>query len=94
MQFRKQISDDKLQGAIDSLYSDLAGHTAETAEYAAIVNQLEKLEAVRQKSAKPRVSPDTLVLASANLFGIAMIIGHERANLITSKSLMLVRKLL
>lgn len=34
-----------------------------------------------------RVSPDTMALIAANLAGIAVIIGYERINVITSKAL-------
>ncbi len=39
-------------------------------------------------SDKPdRISKDTLAMIGANLVGIAMIIGYERANIIASKAL-------
>lgn len=40
-----------------------------------------------------RVSPDTLALVGANIIGIVMIIGHERANVIASKALGFISKL-
>lgn len=40
-----------------------------------------------------RVSPDTLALIAANIVGIVVIIGHERANVIASKALGFVSKL-
>lgn len=42
---------------------------------------------------RKRVSPDTLALIGANIVGIVMIIGHERANVIASKALGFVSKL-
>jgi len=39
-----------------------------------------------------KISPETLVLIGANLAGIALIIGHEKLNVITSKALGFVGK--
>jgi hypothetical protein len=44
-------------------------------------------------SAPKRVSWDTWALVGANLLGIVLIIGHERANVVTSKALGFVSKL-
>jgi len=40
-----------------------------------------------------RVSPDTLILVAGNLLGIVIILGYERANVITSRAMNLVMKL-
>lgn len=42
-------------------------------------------EASRGK--KPRLSPDTVALIAANLLGILLILGYEKADVITSKAL-------
>jgi len=40
-----------------------------------------------------RISPDTLATIGANLLGIMIIIGHERAHVVTSKALGFIMKL-
>lgn len=42
---------------------------------------------------RKRVSPETLALIAANLTGIVVIIGYERANVIASKALSFVTRL-
>jgi len=43
---------------------------------------------------KPKpLSRDTLVLAGANLLGIVLIVGHERANVVTSKAIGFIKTL-
>lgn len=57
---------------------------------------LEKRQQAHQEqldtSPKP-VGRDTLVLAGANLLGIVLIVGHERAHIVTSKALGFVKTL-
>lgn len=40
-----------------------------------------------------RVSPDTLILVAGNLIGIVIILGYEKANIITSRAMNFVMKL-
>ena len=47
-----------------------------------------ELELKEEESRKPdRITKDTLAVIAANIGGIAMIIGYERANIIASKAL-------
>lgn len=79
-----------LEKAIDNLYAELNGYTADTEEYAKITDQLKKLYKLK---AKPeRVSKDTLAVVLGNILGIVMIVGHERAHVVTSKALSFVLK--
>lgn len=39
------------------------------------------------------VNPDTVLVVAGNLVGILMIVGHERANVVTSKALQFVKQL-
>lgn len=56
-------------------------------EYAKAADQLVKLYDQKAKIPSRRVNPDTLLTVSGNLLGILVIVGHERANVITSKAL-------
>jgi len=78
---------------IDELYTHLSTFSGEDKEYAEIVDQLTKLYALKEDTSKRRVSPDTLAMVAGNLLGIILIVGHERAHVVTSKALSFVLKL-
>lgn len=78
---------EELNRAITQVHTQLADETPESEEYANMVDQLVKLYAQKEKIPSRRISPDTLLTVSANLLGIVVIVGHERANVITSKAL-------
>lgn len=82
-----------LEIAIDDLHSQMASVTADTEEYSTMADQLIKLYKLREHDAPRRISPDTLALVAGNLAGIVLIVGHERANVVTSKALNFVMKL-
>ena len=88
--FKKPAYEAALDDAIMSALNELNGHTAETKEYAATADQIVKLYELRKKR---RVSPDALLAAGVNILGIMVIVGHERAHVVTSKALSFVGKL-
>lgn len=61
-------------------------------EYIQILNQVERLYALKNVNRSPRVSPDTMAVVMGNLLGIVFIVGHERAHVVTSKALSFVMK--
>lgn len=81
-----------LQKTIDDLIAEMATLNGDSAEYAKMTKQLIKLYKLQDdlRPASP-VNPDTLVLAGANLAGIAMIVWHEKAHVVTSKALMFLK---
>ena len=84
----------KLDEAIDSLYSELAGFEGHEEEYDKASSQLVKLMKLRKEMVPSnRPSADTLALVASNLVGIIAILGYERVNVITSKALGFVTKL-
>lgn len=85
---------DLLQQAINNLYSELAGHMADTEEYDRIANQIVKLEKL-QKETNPswRPSPDALIGAAGSVLGIVLILHYEKLGVITSKALSFVGKM-
>lgn len=86
--FNKQKEPSKLDKAIDSIYEEMASVNADSQEYAAMVKQLSKLQKMKtQEKSNRRPTPDTVMIVVANLAGIAMIIGHERGHVITTKAL-------
>lgn len=90
----KKIEPTDLDKAIANVFSEMQGFSADQAEYAKMVDQLNKLHAMRQseKTAKPRVSPEALLAVVGNLAGIVMILGYEKMNIVTSKALTFVLK--
>lgn len=97
--FTKKPSTNKdgLTKAIDSLLEEMSDLNGDDPEYAKMADQLTKLYALKEIDHKvesnSRVSADTLAVVGANLAGILMIVGHERANVVTSKALSLLLKL-
>jgi hypothetical protein len=83
----------ELDKAIDELFLEMRGFTAETEEYAAMVDQLLKLYALKSKDEKSRLSPDTMLIVAGNLVGIVMIVAYEQKNVATSKALNFITKL-
>jgi hypothetical protein len=90
--FRSIQSDPQLDDAIESVLFAMTGHAPDSKEYAAMTTQLKKL--YKLKAEKPKqVSPDTWVLVGGNILAVLMIVGHERANVVTSKAFSLIKTL-
>lgn len=91
---KKTVVPSELDVAIDQAYKDLAGFTADSPEYAKIAEQIVKLTELRH-NIKPQsmFDPALLTPVIGNLAGIGMIIGYERAHIITSKSLQFIKTL-
>lgn len=88
---RKPETDPGLQLVITNLLNDMDRRDPDSKEYANCVDQLVKLYSLKPKN--ERMSKDALATIAANLFGILLIVGHERANVVTSKALGFVQKL-
>lgn len=83
-----------LDEAIDLVLSEMAGYNAYDEDYAKMVDQLDKLYKIKLafKEEPDRVSKDALLAVGANLIGIVLILGHEKAHVVTSKALSFVLK--
>jgi len=93
--FKKPSPNDLgLEKAIDDVLTQLPLYPANSEEYAAMVTQLAQLHAMKVAQTPPGVSKDVIVTVVANLVGIAVIVGHERTHIVTSKALTFVKKLL
>lgn len=53
---------------------------------------MDLLDKRKKLTEKKTVSPDTIALILGNLIGIAMVLGYEKANVITSKAFGMVVK--
>jgi len=82
-----------LELAIDELLRELSDVTADSTEYATMVDQLVKLHAMKTQEGRPRISADTLASILANLGGILIIVGYEQKHILTSKALPFIRRL-
>jgi hypothetical protein len=84
-----------LDETIESLISEIAGMSAGDELYTAAVASLKTLMEIRtaDKAAGRIMSPDAMTTAAAHLLGIVMILGFEKANVITSKGLSFVPKI-
>ncbi|QFG09326.1 hypothetical protein SEA_SLOOPYJOE_31 [Arthrobacter phage Sloopyjoe] len=83
-----------LEKAIDDALLELSKTQSGTPEYKAILEEIEKLYALRlpePEAAKP-VSKDALVAGAVNLAGIILIINHEKLHVISTKALGFVGK--
>ena len=89
--FEKSEIDAKIDEEIIRLLAALEqDNDKETKEYASMVEQVVKLQELRNKS---RISLDTVATVGANLLGILVILNHERAHVIASKAFGLVKKI-
>lgn len=97
--FTEKLPDTKvgLNEAINSLLEEMSHLNGDSEEYAKMVEQLKTLYSLKEVDQKvdswKRVSADTLAIVGGNILGIVMIVGHERASVLTSKALTLLTKL-
>jgi hypothetical protein len=76
-----------LEIAIDELLSEMKGYTADTEEYAKMVDQLDTLYKLKDIDKPERIKPDTLAIIGGNVLVAVVIVGFERTNIMTSKAL-------
>ena len=89
---KKKNEKTNLEKEIDRLSETLSYTDMDTDEYDDIVSKIERLTSIKEKLEKAKVnedkvSKDTLVVVAGNLLGIALILGYEKLNIITSKAL-------
>jgi hypothetical protein len=86
-----------LDETISTLISEFAGLETGSAEQNGCADTIKTLMEARTADeaarTRPTMSPDMIVSAAASLLGIALILGFEKANVITSKSLSFVPKI-
>lgn len=93
MKITKKIKRTKLEKEIDQVLEELSYVSAGSEEYEIIVKNLAALYEVKGKEkTRNSIAPDTLAVVAGNLLGIIMILGYEKANVITSKALGFVLK--
>lgn len=82
----------KLEIAIDSVLDKMSKLEPNSDEYTDMANNLEKLLKAKSYVKSKGISSDTMLVVAGNLLGIALILGYEKANIITTKALSFVLK--
>ena len=93
--FKKITKRDKrtnLEREIDAVIEEMSQYSRDSKEYSDIAVNLERLYKAKACDRDRRVTPDTIAIIAGNLLGIALIIWHEKADVITSKALGFVLK--
>jgi hypothetical protein len=90
--FTKTTTDDSaLNAAIAKVYEEMSNHRSDSDEYFRMTAQLTLLNDLKA-TPSDRLSKDTFALVLGNLAGIVIMVGHERAHVITSKALNFIMK--
>jgi hypothetical protein len=80
----KSTETTKLEELIEKVQTRMIDIEPDSTEFGILADQLYKLKETSVPN--KRVSPDTLATIAANLAGILIVIGYERAHIITSKA--------
>jgi hypothetical protein len=91
MKLVKRDKRTKLDKEIDRVLSEMEKVSSDSEQYAAMVDNLEVLYKFKNEN-KNLISKDTIAIIAGNLLGIVLILGYEKANVITSKALGFVLK--
>lgn len=84
---------EELNQAITQVHKQLADESPESDTYKVLVERLDSLYTQIAKIPSGRISPDIIATVAANLLGLAMVVGHERANVIGGKAITFVKQL-
>ena len=95
MFWKTDATDPGLDKAIADLLDKMDDPSLLLEDYAKMVDQLQKLYSIKNhEKKKDRVSADTMATIAAHLASIAIIVRHERENVLTTKALSFVHKLI
>jgi len=84
----------KLDEIIDEVETYILSISPNDEEYSDLVDHLSKLYKIReQENSENKISANTKAIIIANLAGIVMILGFEKAHVVTSKALSFIVKL-
>lgn len=83
----------RLDDAIDALLETMTNEPYDSEDYGKKLKHLTELHKLKESSTPKPPSADTMLVVAGNLAGIVMIIGYERAHVITSKALQFVLRL-
>lgn len=83
--FGRKAKVSELDARLHQAILQLDVYPADSEEYAKIMDQIQKHYTIKKETLSYRVSPDTLAVVAANVFITAIVVGHERAGMVTSK---------
>jgi len=85
---RKQTYEDmSLQASAQTLLDKMANVGPDSDEFPELMTRYERIEAQRKSTKKAwSVSPDTLVIAAANIIGIVIVVVYEKKDVWTTKA--------
>ena len=82
----------ELDKTIQKVHAEIEKVSADSDEFAKMSIQLEKLYKMKTFKKESSIKSETLIAAGVNLAGIVLILGFERAHVLSSKALGFVRK--
>jgi len=85
MKLTKNEKRTELERLIDEKLEIFAEDSKEIDDIREVIELMERREKLKEK--KFPVSPDTVAIVVGNLLGIGLILGYERAGIITTKAL-------
>src|SRR3982751_5640461 len=88
--FIKTQTETKLDAEIQTALAELKGLDRKSKEYATLVEQISKLHKLKIEE-RPRfkpISPDTLLVVAANIFGILWLARFEKTEVIKAPNAM------
>lgn len=91
--FSRNETPSNLDWTLSVLYSRLGSYETDTKEYANVIDQIVKLEKLKNETHSSWTpSPDAVIGAVASIGGILLIIHAEHLGSVTSKAIGFVRK--
>lgn len=84
--FKKTEQSASVDDLIASVVSEMNDYGPDSPEYPELLAKLERLTEVKQKTARPKVTPDGIIAGVANLAAVAVIVIVERNGVFTSKA--------
>lgn len=85
--FTKKDKRTSLEKEIESVLMSMRTVTAYSQEYTNMAANLEWLYKAKACERDRRITPDTMAVIAGNLLGILLILGYEKAEVITTKAL-------
>lgn len=85
----------KLDHEIDAVIEQMAAVSADSEDYTAMAQNLErltKLKEVVEKNKRPKLNPNQVLAVACSLIGLVLTLGYERLNVITGKAWSLITR--
>jgi len=87
--FTKTQTESKLDAEIQTLLAKLAEmEDKSTDEYSAMIERVSKLHKLKAEERPKQISPDTILIVAANIFGILWLARYEKENVIKAPNAM------